>query len=123
MPKNTFKNFSLLLILILGLLTISLPLIVVQAQPPPTGINNPLSANTFTELFFSIADWVAGTAATVAVLMVIIGGIQYMVSGGNEEKVATARKTIQWSLIGLIVILASWGLLQALLGILGITIT
>ncbi|GEM_PF-1145459 len=121
MPKNNFKNFSLLLILILGLLTISLPLINIEAAN--IAIENPLGANSFTELFLSIADWIAGIAATVAVLMVVIGGIQYMVSGGSEEKVAAARKTIQWSLIGLMIILASWGLLQALLEILGITIT
>jgi len=121
MSKNSFRKFSLLLILILGLLTISLPLIIVEAANAQ--INNPLNAGTFTELFLGIADWIAGIAATVAVLMVVIGGIQYMVSGGSEEKVAAARKTIQWSLIGLMIILASWGLLQALLEILGITIT
>lgn len=121
MFRNSFKNFSLLLILILGLLTIGLPLINIEAAN--IAIENPLSANTFTELFLRIADWVAGIAATSAVLMVVIGGYQYMVSGGSEEKTAAARRTIQWALIGLIVILASWGLLQALLGILGITTT
>ncbi len=118
MSKNISQNFSLLLILILGLLTISFPLINIKANN--IQIENPLSANSFTELFLRIADWVAGIAATVAVLMVVIGGIQYMVSGGNEEKVATARKTIQWSLIGLIVIVASRSLLEVLYAILGI---
>lgn len=121
MSKSIFRNFSLLLILILGLLTISLPLINIEATN--NAIENPLGAESFTELFLGIADWVAGVAVSVAVLMVVIGGIQYMVSGGSEEKVATARKTIQWSLIGLMIIVASWGLLQVLLEILGITIT
>ncbi len=98
---------------------IILPLISIKAANMV--INNPLNANTFTELFLRIADWVAGIASTVAVLMVVIGGIQYMVSGGSEEKVKKARQTIQWSLIGLAIILASWGLLQALFDILGIT--
>lgn len=120
MFKNNFKNFSLLLILILGFLAIGLPLIGVQAQPPPTEISNPLSANTFTELFLRIADWIAGVAATMAVLMVVVGGYQYMVSGGNEEKTASARRTIQWALIGLIVIVASRSLLEVLYRILGI---
>jgi len=120
MSKNIFKNFSLLIILILGFLAVSLPLIEVQAQPPPTGIENPLGADTFTELFVGITNWVAGIVASLAALMIVIGGFQYMLSGGNEEKVANARKTIQWAVIGLIIVLASWGLLQALLEILGV---
>ncbi|MBL7155481.1 MAG: hypothetical protein ISS88_03215 [Candidatus Portnoybacteria bacterium] len=121
MSKNIFKNFSLLIILALTLLILALPLVSIEAAN--NAINNPLSANTFTELFIGIADWVAGIVASVAALMIVVGGFQYMLSGGNEEKVATARKTIYWSLIGLIVILGSWGLLRALLEILGITVT
>ncbi len=121
MSKNTFKNFSLLLVLILGLLIIGLPLINIEAANGTIG--NPLGAETFAELFAGIADWVAGIVASVATLMIVIGGFQYMLSGGNEEKVATARKTIQWAVIGLMVVLGSWGLLRALLEILGITVT
>jgi len=72
------------------------------------------------ELFVGIANWVAGFAATLAVLMVVIGGLQYMISGGNEEKTRAARRTIQWALIGLIIVLMSWSLLQTLLTILGV---
>ena len=119
MFKNIFRNFSLLLILILGFLAVGLPLINIEAANI-NNIPNPLNANTFTELFLRIADWVAGVAISVAILMVVIGGIQYMVSGGSEEKTKTARQTIQWSLIGLGVILMSWSLLKALLEILGV---
>ena len=59
-------------------------------------------------------------AVSIAVLMVVIGGVQYMASGGNEEKIKSAIKTIKYSLIGLAIILGSWALLSALLGILGI---
>jgi hypothetical protein len=124
MFKNNFRNFSLLFILILALLVISWPLIEIKADLPPSGgIENPLEADTFTELFVGIANWVAGIVASLAALMIVIGGIQYMISGGNEEKVASARRTILWAVIGLIVVLGSWGLLRALLEILGITVT
>jgi len=121
MFKNTSKNLSLLIILTLILLAVAFPLVSVEADAPPaTKIENPLSADTFTELFVGIANWVAGIVASLAALMIVVGGFQYMLSGGNEEKVATARKTIQWSLIGLMVVLGSWGLLQTLLTILGV---
>ena len=124
MFKNNFRNFSLLLILILALLVISWPLIEIKADLPPSGgIENPLKADTFTELFVGIANFVAGAVAMMAVLVIIIGGYQYMTSGGNEEKTAAARRTIQWAIIGLIIVLASWSLLRTLLEILGITVT
>ena len=120
MSKNIFKNFSLVFILIFVFLIIVWPLVKVQAQPPSGSIENPLEAESFTQLFAGIANWVAGFVATLAVLMVIIGGLQYMISGGNEEKTKAARRTIQWALIGLIIVLMSWSLLQTLLTILGV---
>ena len=84
------------------------------------GIPNPLGTDSFAELFVRIINWIVGIATTLAVLMVVVGGIQYMISGGNEDKIKSARKTIQWALIGLIVLLMSWGLLSALLDILGV---
>jgi len=85
------------------------------------GIPNPLGPNSsFADLFVRIINWMAGIATTLAILMIVVGGIQYMISGGNEDKIKAARKTIQWALIGLIVVLMSWGLLNELLDLLGV---
>lgn len=83
-------------------------------------ITNPLRADTFTDLFVLIANWVAGIVATFAILAVMIGGVQYMASGGNEKKMESARKTVQWAVIGLIIVLLSWSLLVELQEILGV---
>ncbi len=40
----------------------------------------------------------------VAVIMVIIGGLRYTTSGGNQEKVKGAKNTIIYAAIGLIVV-------------------
>ena len=124
MFKKRFFSSKLLAIGFLSLFLISLPLIFILAQGAGWGdgggIENPLGADSFTELFVGISNWVAGFVASLAVLMVVIGGFQYMLSGGNEEKTKAARQTVQWSIIGLMVVLGSWGLLQALLEILGV---
>ncbi len=85
-----------------------------------TRIQNPLKARSFTELFVGIANWLAGIIASVAVLVIIFGGFQYLTSGGNEEKIAQARRTIQWAIIGLIIVIMSWSLLKTILSILGV---
>ena len=118
MFKKNLKKFSLLFALIFIFLIISFPLFDLNAGN--TSINNPLTSNSFADLFGKIADWVAGIVALVAVLMIVYGGVQYMISGGNEEKTTAARKTVQWALIGLLIVGLSWSLANELIEILGV---
>jgi len=41
----------------------------------------------------------------ILVVMILIGGFQWMFSGGNDEKTAAARRTIISAIIGLLIIL------------------
>jgi hypothetical protein len=51
-----------------------------------------------------------GFLGIVAVIIVIIGGFQYMLSGGNEEKTSAARKLMISGIIGLAIILSAWAI-------------
>lgn len=51
----------------------------------------------------SILETVIRWIGSVAVIFVLIGGIQYMTSGGDVEKVRRARMTITYALIGVAV--------------------
>ncbi|MCH8748600.1 hypothetical protein IH781_02515 [Patescibacteria group bacterium] len=42
--------------------------------------------------------------AIAALIMLIIGGVRYIFSGGDEEKAAAAKNTILYALVGLVVI-------------------
>lgn len=55
-------------------------------------------------------NWVLGILVLIAVVMILIGGFRWMTAGGNEEKVEGAKKLLIAALIGLVIILASWGL-------------
>ncbi|OGZ39931.1 MAG: hypothetical protein A3I20_03350 [Candidatus Portnoybacteria bacterium RIFCSPLOWO2_02_FULL_40_15] len=120
--RNYFRFFTLFFIVVLVILILGLPLSIVKADAVSDTWSIPkiIRADTFTEVFLLIADWVAGIVATLAVLVIMIGGIQYMASGGNEKKIEGARKTIQWSVIGLGIVLLSWSLLNELTKILGV---
>ncbi len=58
----------------------------------------------------NIIQWVLGFLGLVAVIMILIGGFQWLTSGGNEEKVAQAKKVISAAVIGLIVVLLAWAI-------------
>lgn len=54
-------------------------------------------------------QWFVTIVGAIAVIMIIIGGLQLMLARGNEEKVGTARKMILWALIGLAIVLLAGG--------------
>lgn len=49
-------------------------------------------------------------AGFVTVIILVIGGGRFVVAGGNPENVASARRTILYSLIGLLVVVFAWGI-------------
>ncbi len=51
-----------------------------------------------------------GFLGIIAVVIVLIGGFQYMISGGNETKTAEARQMIFAGIIGLAIILSAWAI-------------
>ena len=51
----------------------------------------------------NILNVVVGVLGIVAVIVVVMGGVTYMTSTGNPEKVKKAKDTILYGVIGLIV--------------------
>lgn len=51
-----------------------------------------------------------GFLGIIAVVIVLIGGFKYMVSGGNEEKTSEAKNMIVAGIIGLAIILSAWAI-------------
>lgn len=48
----------------------------------------------------------------IFLILIIYGGFLWMTSGGKEEKVLIAKKTIERSIIGMIIILSSYAITQ-----------
>ncbi len=46
--------------------------------------------------------------AALAVLVILVAGIMYITSGGDEGKVETAKNWIMYAIIGLIIALLGW---------------
>ncbi|MFZ2275639.1 MAG: pilin [Candidatus Nanogingivalis sp.] len=53
--------------------------------------------------------WVVGVAA---VIMIIYGGIQYVISAGDSGKVGKAKNTILYAVIGLVVAVMSYAIVN-----------
>lgn len=53
---------------------------------------------------------VLGFLGIVAVVIILLGGFKWMTAAGNEDKVEEAKKLISAGIIGLIIILAAFGI-------------
>ena len=60
------------------------------------------------EITVVIIDTLLIFISVVAVISIIIGGYQYITSGGNAEATSKAKSTITWAIIGLVVSFASY---------------
>lgn len=49
---------------------------------------------------------------SVSVLMIIYGGIRYTISGGNTENVVAAKNTILYAVIGLVVAIMAYAIVN-----------
>jgi len=58
----------------------------------------------------NIIQWALGFLGLIAVIMILIGGFTWLTAGGNEEKVASAKKIISAAVIGLIIVLLAWAI-------------
>lgn len=52
----------------------------------------------------------------VAVLFLLIGAIRYVISGGDSARVARAKNTILYALIGIVVSVSAFAIVQFVLG-------
>lgn len=59
-----------------------------------------------------IVQWALGLLALVAVIVIMYGGFIWMTAGGNEEKIAQAKKIITRAVVGLIIVLLSWAIVM-----------
>ncbi|MBI5045249.1 MAG: hypothetical protein HZC02_04945 [Candidatus Levybacteria bacterium] len=59
------------------------------------------------------------TAALLSVIMIMYGGIRWITAGGDKTKVQTARSTITYAIIGLVIVMAAFLIITLLSRILG----
>lgn len=76
--------------------------------------NNPSSLNSVQMVTDSITNWLLSVTVGIAILFLIIGGIYYITAAGDNKQIEEAKKIINYTVIGLIVILISYSLVTTL---------
>jgi hypothetical protein len=63
-------------------------------------------------IFTKITDVLLFIIGAISVIMLIIGGIRYVVSGGDSSAVTGAKNTILYAVIGIVVALLAYALVH-----------
>ncbi len=111
--KNTFFALSSALLL--------LPMMVSAAGDYGIGTNQGAggSATNVADIIEKIIKFLLGFVGGLSVLMIIVAGIMYITSGGDEARVDTAKKWLTYSIVGLVVALLGWVIVKTVISGLG----
>lgn len=77
----------------------------------PDPVNEDAGGNV-TDTVVAVINGVIGVLGLVAVVVIIIGGVNYMTSSGDSGKVKKAKDTILYGLIGLVVCVLAFAIVN-----------
>jgi hypothetical protein len=87
---------------------------------PTYQINSPIGSVTGPELIGRIIKTALGIVGALALLMFIYGGFTWLTSGGSSDKIEKGRNILTWATIGMVVVFASYTLVDFLLRAFGL---
>lgn len=74
--------------------------------------NSGLGNATPGDVAAGVINWILGILALLAISLVIYAGFLWLTARGNEEQVKKAKDILEGAIIGVLVILASYGATQ-----------
>lgn len=63
-------------------------------------------------IFTTITNVLLFLIGAISVIMIVVGGLRYVVSGGDASKVSGAKNTILYAIVGLIVALLAFAIIN-----------
>ena len=85
------------------------------AQPTGTG----LPSGSLMSIITSAMNWLLIVVGILGVIGFVIAGIIYLTAAGDEDQIARGKKTMIFSIVGVIVALLGVVIIQAVQGLLG----
>ncbi len=86
-----------------------------QVYTGKTGVQPQIDAKAGVEELVGITNLIVSIVGPLAILMVLIGGIMYAISGGEEEKMNKAKRLLFAAGIGLVLIFGAFALVNTII--------
>lgn len=65
-----------------------------------------------TGIFTTVTNVMLFIVGAISVIMIVIGGLRYVISGGNTTNVTAAKNTILYAVVGLVVAMLAYALIN-----------
>lgn len=72
----------------------------------------------FLALGITIAKWILGLSGSAALVIIVYGGFLWILSGGDPGRIDKGKKALTGAVIGVIIVLTAWLIINFILGIL-----
>ncbi len=118
------KKLLTILGLMMAFMAVTAPLALAQVQIDPnlhpeyapvvvlSGGSSADYGNYFLQL---IAGGLLYLAGPVAILFIAVAGLRYVTSHGDQNQLEGAKKTLEWAIIGLVVVIFSYAIVRAII--------
>jgi hypothetical protein len=82
----------------------------------------PAKISDLNNVFSQVLQGVITLAGIAVLVMLIVGGFQYLSAGGDKEGAQRASRTLTFAIGGLVLLLSSWLIIKLLADFLGIDV-
>lgn len=72
-----------------------------------------LSSASVSYILETFMKWLLGILGFLGVIAFVISGIQYLTSAGDDDSISTAKRNMKYSIIGVVVALSGFIIIQA----------
>jgi hypothetical protein len=94
-------------------------LLLLPSAAKAVELPNPLQADSVPELVGQVIKGLLGVTGSIALFMFVWGGITWMISQGNAEKLKKGKDTILWAIFGLVIIFMSYVIINFVFTVFG----
>lgn len=89
----------------------------------PVYAQEPAQLSSIVQIIENIIKLLAPAAGIAFFVMLLFGGYQFMTSGGDPKAAGAARGTLTYAVIGIILVVSAWLILQLVGNITGANVT
>lgn len=111
------KLAKILLVLLVQILTAGATF--AQTPNPPVNVVRIDSIEGVVNVIQKFGGYLLAVAGALSIIMIIIGGLQFMSSNGNAQKVEAAKKTVTHAIVGIILIVLSAFIVKVVISLFG----